>query len=90
VIKLNQEINIEYLLGSRNKVRLLKFILSNEEVPMSLIRKKINMKYNHLKQFLKELVKAGILQEFDVGITKIYKVNPSNKRVKALKELFGI
>ncbi len=83
-------LSIEYMLGSKNKVKLLKLILSNKEVPMSVIRKRINMKYSYLKKFLSELVKAGILKEFDVGITKVYKANLEDRRVRALRELFDI
>jgi len=84
------ELSIEYILGSKNKVRLLRLILSNKEVPMSVIRKRINMKYSYLKKFLSDLVKAGILEEFDVGITKVYKANLNDPRVRALRELFSI
>ena len=83
-------LSIEYMLGSKNKVKLLKLILSNKEVPMSVIRKRINMKYSYLKKFLSELVKAGILKEFDVGITKVYKANLEDRRVRALRELFDL
>lgn len=87
---MESEISIEYLLGSKNKIKLLRILIKNKEAPMSLLRKNVNMKYGALKRFLQDLVNAGILQEFDLGFTKIYKTNFEDKRIKALKELFGL
>lgn len=81
-------IDIEKILGSKSKIKVLKILIRYGTVPLSYIRKNVNMNYRDLKFFLGELEKANIIREHDVGGVKIYEVNKENHRAKLLKELF--
>jgi len=81
-------IQIEEILGSKNKIKLIKLFLEHEIVPLSYIRKRININYRDLKSYLSNLIRAEIIKEYDADGIKIYELNQENPKVKLLRELF--
>lgn len=85
---MSENLTLEELLGSKNKIRILKMLLHYGTIPLSYIRKHINMNYRDLKGYLKSLIDAGILKEYDIGGMKIYEVSENDEIVELLLNLF--
>ncbi len=81
-------IELEEVFGSKSRIRVLKILITYGTVPLSYIRKNVNMNYRDLKHFLMRLKEAGIIKEYDIGGVKIYELNKENKRTKLLQEIF--
>ncbi len=81
-------IELEEVFGSKSRIRVLKILINYGTVPLSYIRKNVNMNYRDLKNFLMRLKEAGIIKEYDIGGVKIYELNKENKRTKLLQEFF--
>lgn len=80
--------SIEDILGTRNKIRLLRLIVKYRVVSFSEIRKKIRLNHTTLKKYLSELVRAGIIKEHEINRFRIYSLIYKNPRVKLIVDLF--
>ncbi|MGQ4892592.1 MAG: hypothetical protein ACP6IP_08905 [Candidatus Njordarchaeia archaeon] len=85
---MNASLTLEGLFGSKNKIKILKMFLQYRTVPLSYIRKHINMNYKDLKNYLNSLIDAGLLKEHDIGGVKIYELSENDERVELLLSLF--
>jgi len=87
---MNPKVMLEDIIGSRNKVKILRILASHELISFSELRKRIGLNYNALKKYLNTLIRAGILKEYEISKFKIYKLRREDRRVKHIIELFKV
>jgi len=76
---------IEQILSSRNRVRILKYLLVKETANISMISRELNIHYLNVKEHLDFLEKKGIVKRRKYGRVTIYSLNNSNPMVYSLK-----
>lgn len=79
---------VEDILGSKAKVRILKVLIDREELNISAIAREAGINHRTAMRHLEELKKMGIITEKVFGRVRIFRVNASNIRVEALRKLF--
>lgn len=81
-------INIEDVLSSRGRVRILKLLLEQEELNISAIMRKCALNYSAVVYHLRKLVEAGLVKEKRFGKIRIFKINKSNPTNILLSRVF--
>jgi len=89
---MNQEksvgpVNLEDILSSKGRVRILKILVGVGELNISEIARRAALNYTTTNQHLNALVKAGLIQEKDFGKIRIFRFREENQRAQAIKQL---
>ncbi len=87
---MKEDIMLEDILGSKNKIKILRILINHEVVSFSELRKRIGLNHSILKAYLKIFAKAGIVKEYEVSRFKIYRLRREDPRVKCIIKLFKI
>jgi len=79
--------NLEDILSSKGRVRILKILVGVGELNISEIARRAALNYTTTNQHLNALVKAGLIQEKDFGKIRIFRFREENQRAQAIKQL---
>ena len=85
-----ENFNIENLLGSKARIKILKLLAINHELSISQIIKKTNLNHASVKSHLYHLKSLNLIQEKIFGRIKIYRYRTENIRAKSLKKFIEI
>jgi len=86
----NEKLQIENILSSRGRVKIIKLLAKEEELNISEIVKKVRLNHSTVVQHLEYLCKVGIVQEKTFGRIRIYRLKSENAKVRALKTFFSL
>jgi len=81
---------IECILGSRGKLRILRVIYGLGEANITRIVKETRMNHKLVSRHIRTLVEMGILNEKVFGRVKIYSINFANPKTLLLKDVFTL
>ena len=79
---------IEYILGSKGKIKILRVIYGSGEANITRIVRETSLNHRSVVKHLKELVEKGIVEERVLGRVKLYSINFSNPKTLLLREIF--
>jgi len=79
--------NLEDILSSKGRVRILKILVGVGELNISEIARRAALNYTTTNQHLNALVEAGLIQEKDFGKIRIFRFREENQRAQAIKQL---
>ena len=82
--------NIENLLGSKARIKILKILAINHELSISQIIKKSRLNHTSVKSHLNQLKSLNLIQEKVFGRIKIYRYRTENIRATSLKKFIEI
>ena len=82
--------NVENLLGSRARVKILKLLAKNKELSISQIIKQTKLNHKSVKSHLSYLESFNLIQEKVFGRIKIYRYKFENIRAKSLGKFIEI
>ncbi len=82
--------NIENILGSKARIKILKILAINHELSISQIIKKSRLNHTSVKSHLNYLKSLNLIQEKVFGRIKIYRYKTENIRAKSLKKFIEI
>lgn len=82
--------NIENLLGSRARVKILKLLAKNKEMSISQIIRDTRLNHTSVKYHLAFLKSYNLVQEKIFGRIKIYRYKFENIRAKSLGKFIEI
>ncbi|MEX2703521.1 MAG: ArsR/SmtB family transcription factor [Candidatus Baldrarchaeia archaeon] len=86
----SEKLQIENILSSRGRVKIIKVLAKEEELNISEIVKRVRLNHSTVAQHLGYLCKVGIIQEKTFGRIRIYRLKTENAKVRALKTLFSL
>ena len=66
------EIDVEKLLGSRGRIRVLRVLTENREMNISEVGRRTGMNYTSVERHLKALEEMGLLREKRYGKIRIF------------------
>lgn len=77
------QIALEDIIGSKNKIKLLRFLSNNRDWQFNLaeISKKIGLDKGALSRLVKELEAKGVLEVKRSGKLVLFKINEDNKAI---------
>ena len=78
---------LEEILGSRARVRILGYLLRVGESNITRISRETGVHHSVARRYLEELSRLGMVEEISIGRMRIYRVVWSNIRVRLLKSL---
>ncbi len=87
---IDQNNNIEDILGSRAKVRILKTLAVNNELSISQIIKNTRLNHSSVITHLNHLELLDLVQEKNFGRIKIFRYKNENLKAKSLKKFIEI
>ncbi len=87
---IDEDYNIENLLGSRARVKILKLLAKNKELSISQIIRDTNLNHTSVKFHLTYLKSNNLVQEKIFGRIKIYRYKFENIRAKSLSKFIEI
>jgi len=87
---IEEDYNIENLLGSKARVKILKLLAKNEELSISQIIKRTKLNHTNVKHHLTYLKSKNLIQEKKFGRIKIYRYKFENIRAKSLSKFIEI
>jgi predicted transcriptional regulator len=87
---LEENHNIENLLGSRARVKILKLLAKNKEMSISQIIREAKLNHSSVKYHLAYLITYNLIQEKVFGRIKIYRYKFENIRAKSLGKFIEI
>ena len=87
---IEEDYNIENLLGSRARVKILKLLAKNKELSISQIIRDTNLNHTSVKFHLTYLKSNNLVQEKIFGRIKIYRYKFENIRAKSLSKFIEI
>ena len=87
---IEEDYNIENLLGSRARVKILKILAKNKELSISQIIRDTNLNHTSVKYHLTYLKSNNLVQEKIFGRIKIYRYKFENVRAKSLSKFIEI
>jgi len=87
---LEEDYNIENLLGSRARVKILKLLAKNKEMSISQIIRDTKLNHTSVKYHLAYLKSNNLVQEKIFGRIKIYRYKFENIRAKSLSKFIEI
>ena len=87
---LEKDYNIENLLGSRARVKILKILAKNKELSISQIIKRTKLNHTCVKDHLTYLKSNNLVQEKIFGRIRIYRYKFENIRAKSLSKFIEI
>jgi len=79
--------NLEDILSSKGRVRILKILVGIGELNISEIARRAALNYTTTNQHLNALVEAGLIQEKNFGKIRIFRFREENQRAQAIKQL---
>jgi len=82
------KMEIERLLGSRGRVRLLGILSYKGEMNITRLAREANLHHNSALRHLEFLSREGILTEKRFGRVRIYALNTNNQSALAIMRLF--
>ncbi len=85
-----ENFNIENILGSKARIKILKMLAINHELSISQIIKKSRLNHTSVKSHLNYLKSLNLIQEKVFGRIKIYRYRTENIRAKSLKKFIEI
>ena len=85
-----ENFNIENILGSKARIKILKLLAINQELSISQIIKKSKLNHASVKTHLNHLISLNLIQEKVFGRIKIYRYKTENIRAKSLKKFIEI
>lgn len=87
---IEEDYNIENLLGSRARIKILKLLAKNKELSISQIIRDTNLNHTSVKYHLTYLKSNNLVQEKIFGRIKIYRYKFENVRAKSLSKFIEI
>ena len=87
---IEENYNIENLLGSRARVKILKLLAKNKELSISQIIRDTKLNHTSVKYHLTYLISNNLVQEKVFGRIKIYRYKFENIRAKSLSKFIEI
>ncbi len=81
---------IEDVLSSRGRVRILKLLAELGELNVSAISRTINLNHSAVKEHLRFLTEVGLIKEKRFGRILIYQFEENNILSQSLKQVFKI
>jgi len=87
---LSHENNIENLLGSRAKIKILKTLAANSELSITQIIRNTKLNHSSVKFHLNHLKLLNLVQEKNFGRIKIFRYKNENLKAKSLKKFIEI
>ncbi|MHA2398911.1 MAG: winged helix-turn-helix domain-containing protein [Promethearchaeota archaeon] len=90
MINVEKKYLIEDLLGSKARVKILKYLALNEELTISLIISKTKLNYSNVIKHLNHLIELNLVQEKKFGRIKIFRYKIENIRARSLKKFIDI
>jgi len=81
---------VEDLLGSRARVKILKALVINEELTISLLIKKTKLNHVNVSKHLNYLISVDLVQEKQFGRIRIFRFKLENIIARAFKNFIGI
>jgi len=87
---IEENYNIENLLGSRARVKILKLLAKNKEMSISQIIRDAKLNHTSVKYHLACLKSYNLVQEKIFGRIKIYRYKFENIRAKSLGNFIKI
>ena len=90
VKEIEEDYNIENLLGSKARVKILKLLAKNKELSISQIIKHTKLNHSSVKYHLTYLISNNLVQEKIFGRIKIYRYKFENIRAKSLSRFIEI
>ena len=85
-----ENFNIENILGSKARIKILKLLAINQELSISQIIKKSRLNHACVKTHLNHLKSLNLIQEKVFGRIKIYRYKTENIRANSLKKFIEI
>lgn len=79
--------DIEWLFGSKGRLKVLKFLLEEGHSNITRIVKETGLTYRTVTRHLEELKKEGLVVERRYGRLRIFEANLSNPRVGAIRDI---
>jgi predicted transcriptional regulator len=83
-------VNIEDVLSSRIRIKILKILFNVGELNVSEIARRLNINYQSASKHMKMLEDEGILQHKMFGRIHLYRLNEHSFKVKALRNLIDV
>ena len=80
-------VDVEKLLSSKGRLRILRLLFSEGQANISRIIKETGLHYRLVTKHLEELKSMGIVVEKKYGRLRIFEVDLTDPRNSALKEL---
>jgi DNA-binding transcriptional ArsR family regulator len=87
---IEEDYNIENLLGSRARIKILKLLAKNKELSISQIIRNTKLNHTSVKNHLAYLKSNNLVQEKIFGRIKIYRYKFENIRAKSLSKFIEI
>lgn len=87
---IEEDYNIENLLGSRARIKILKLLAKNKEMSISQIIRNTKLNHTSVKNHLTYLKSNNLVQEKIFGRIKIYRYKFENIRAKSLSKFIEI
>ncbi|MCC6044370.1 MAG: ArsR/SmtB family transcription factor [Acidilobaceae archaeon] len=78
---------LERLLSSKGRVRVLRILLREGQVNISRLIRETGLHHRLVVKHLEELKRMGLVEERRYGRLRIYEANLQDPRVSALREL---
>ena len=78
---------LEEILGSRARVRILRRLLTLGESNITRISRETGVHHSIARKYLEELSRIGMVEEIKIGRMRIYRVVWSNIKIRLLKSL---
>ena len=86
----NKRYNIEDLLGSKARIKILKLLALKNELNISLIISKTKLNHSIVVKHLNLLKSFNLIQEKKFGRIKIYRYKIENIKARSLKKFIEI
>lgn len=79
--------DLEKILGSRARVRILKHLLTVGESNITRISREAGVHHRVVRRYLEELSRLGMVEEVKIGRMRVYRVVWSDIKIRLLKSL---
>lgn len=86
----SQDNNIENLLGSRAKIKILKTLATNNELSITQIIRNTRLNHSSVITHLNHLKILNLVQEKKFGRIRIFRYKNENLKAKSLKKFIAI
>jgi len=80
-------LDLEAVLGSRARVRILRYLLEVGEANITRISREAGVHQSVARRYLEDLARAGLVEEVRIGRMRVYRVVWSDTRIRILKSL---
>jgi predicted transcriptional regulator len=87
---LKEKMEIEDIFGSKARIKIIKVLISNQELSITQIIRKTCLNHGCVLKHLNLLKKINLIQEKNFGRIKIYRYRSENIKAKSLKRFVEI